>query len=182
MRKFFITSLTLFSFSIAKAQEERVHKNALKINPLSLFALTGNVSYERAISRNKTFQLGAFYSGVRLSDLKYNGYGFTPELRFYFAAGKEAFNGLYAAPFARYQSINLMLKETGDRATFDAIGGGAIIGWEKMWNGAFTLDVFAGPAYYDGKLKANIDEDEFNTGLLGNRFTVRAGMAIGWGF
>src|SRR3712207_6955264 len=46
----------------------------------------------------------SFYSSFGLSDLKYSGYGITPEFRFYFAGRAEALNGVYVAPFARYQS------------------------------------------------------------------------------
>lgn len=64
----------------ALAQE--TPRQALKINPLSLFFLTGNVSYERAVKEDQSFQVGLFYTGVSISEVKYSGIGVTPEYRF----------------------------------------------------------------------------------------------------
>ncbi len=157
--------------------------NAIKLNPLSLALMTGNVSYERAVSENQSVQLGVFYSGVSLGGLKYSGLGITPEYRFYFAGQKEALNGVYAAPFLRYQNFSLTEKDTESKATFSSFGGGATIGWQKMWNSGFTLDLFAGPAFNSGKVKATDGEsDEFDVKAGIDGFGVRTGITIGFGF
>ena len=92
--------------AVSQINAQAVNQNAVKLNPLSLAFATGNVSYERAVNANQSVQLGAFYSGVGISGLKYSGFGITPEYRFYFAGAKEALNGVYAAPFARYQNFS----------------------------------------------------------------------------
>ncbi|MDQ3844228.1 MAG: DUF3575 domain-containing protein [Bacteroidota bacterium] len=183
MKKIIFPLLMVSLISSARAQDEEViRKNAIKINPVSLFALTGNVAYERAVSQNKTLQVGGFYSGVNFSGLKYSGYGITPELRIFLTGEKQAFNGVYVAPFIRYQNFRITNKENSNKTSFQAAGGGATVGWEKMWNGGFTLDVFAGPAYYNGKFKNDADEDAFDLKLGLNGFTFRAGLMIGFGF
>ncbi|HEX2608336.1 MAG TPA: DUF3575 domain-containing protein [Flavisolibacter sp.] len=162
--------------------QEATKKNAIKLNPLSLAFLTGNVSYERAVGSNQSINLGVFYSGISFDNLKYSGFGLTPEYRFYFAGKKEALNGVYAAPFVRFQSFNLEDKDAGDKTTFTTIGGGATIGWQKMWNSGFVLNLFAGPSYSSVKFKNDSDEDEFDIKGAFKGFGVRTGLTIGFGF
>jgi hypothetical protein len=182
MRKMTLV-LAFIAATIAVQAQSGVHSNAIKLNPLSLALLTGNVSYERAVSANQSFQIGLFYSGLTISDLKYSGLGITPEFRFYVAGKKEALNGVYVAPYARYQSFNFKDKITDDKATLSSVGGGAIIGWQKMWNSGFVLDIFAGPGYNAGNVKYDDENDnEFDVkgGIKG--FGFRTGLSIGIGF
>lgn len=96
MKKVLFAAALLVAVSGLKAQDNGA-QNAIKLNPLSLIFATGNVAYERAVSENSSIQLGVFYSGVSISDLKYTGLGITPEYRFYFAGNRQALNGVYAA-------------------------------------------------------------------------------------
>lgn len=180
MKKIFAAVFLLVAACSLNAQD--VKQNAIKLNPLSLFAATGNVSYERAISANKSIQLGTYYSGVSINDLKYSGYGITPEMRFYFAGAKQALNGVYAAPFLRYQSFNLKNKDTQDKTSFNSFGGGATIGWQKMWASGFVLDIFAGPSYNNGKFKNDGDEDAYDLTFGVDGFGLRTGITLGFGF
>ena len=145
---------------VTGASAQNTKQNAIKLNPLSLAFMTGNVAYERAINSNQSIQLGGFYSGVSFGGLEYSGWGVTPEYRFYFAGAKEALNGVYAAPFVRYQSFTLTEKESQLETSFSSIGGGATIGWQKMWKSGFTIDLFAGPSYNSGKFKNETDEEQ----------------------
>src|SRR5438128_1855847 len=116
-----LLALSLFAIVSATKAQEAGRSNAVKLNPLSLFLATGNVSYERAVSHNQSFQLGGFYSGVGLGDIKYSGFGLTPEYRIYFGGHKQALNGVYAAPFARYQNFTLKDKSSSDKTTYSTI-------------------------------------------------------------
>ncbi len=178
--------LLLFAFialpGMHLSAQDGPHPNAIKINPLSLFLATGNVAYERAVTDNQSFQIGAFYSGVGLGDIKYSGLGITPEYRFYFAGRKEALNGVYAAPFLRYQSFSLKNKSSANEAKYSSFGGGATIGWQKMWDSGFVLDLFVGPSMNSGKFKNNSDEDEFDISSGIDGFGVRTGITLGFGF
>lgn len=179
MKKVLLVALLAISVG-AFAQDGQ--KNVIKLNPLSLLVKTGNISYERQIGANQSFQIGGYYSGLSLGDIKYDGFGITPEYRFYFGAQKRAFNGGYVAPFVRYQNFTIKDKETSDKATFNSIGGGAVIGYEKMYKSGFVLDIFAGPSYNSVSFKNNSSEDQFDIkgGIKG--FGIRSGIAIGFGF
>ncbi|HUR10234.1 MAG TPA: DUF3575 domain-containing protein [Flavitalea sp.] len=181
MKRLFVVAALIAVVTGSQAQEAG-RSNAIKINPLSLIFATGNVSYERAIGTKTSVQLGGFYSAFGTSSLKYSGYGFTPEVRFYFAGQKQALNGVYAAPFVRYQSFNLEEKASTNKTTFTTMGGGATLGWQKMWGSGFVLDLFAGPAYNKAKFKNENDEETFNVSAGLSGFGVRAGITLGFGF
>lgn len=176
----FVLALVAGSFAASAQMSDRA--NAVKLNPLSLALMTGNVSYERAVSDNSSIQLGVFYSGVSISGLKYSGLGVTPEYRIYFGGQKQALNGVYAAPFLRYQNFSLTEKESNDKASFTSFGGGATIGWQKMWPSGFVLDLFAGPAYNSGKVKTDAEGEDFDIKAGIDGFGVRTGLTIGFGF
>lgn len=180
MKKLLIIAGFLAVMTNVNAQGAK--QNAIKLNPLSLAFLTGNLAYERAINHNQSFQIGSFYSGVSIGGLKYSGFGITPEYRVYFAGAKEALNGVYVAPFVRYQNFTLKDKTTDYQTTFSSIGGGATIGWQKMWKSGFVLDLFAGPAYNSGKFKNSSDSTQLNLSFGMNGFGVRTGITIGFAF
>jgi len=181
MKRFFVITALIAVVTGAQAQEQG-RSNAVKINPLSLILATGNVSYERAVGAKSSVQLGGFYSGVGLGDLKYSGWGLTPEFRYYFAGQKQALNGVYVAPFVRYQNFKITDKSTTNTTTFTTMGGGATLGWQKMWGSGFVLDIFAGPAYNSATFKNDNDENMFDvsSGLSG--FGARVGITLGFGF
>jgi hypothetical protein len=181
MKRILLVAVLFAAVSGVKAQDAP-NQNAIKLNPLSLVFATGNVSYERAVGENQSVQLGVFYSGVSLSGIKYAGLGITPEYRFYFGGKRQALNGVYAAPFLRYQNFSLKEKESGDKATYSSFGGGAIIGWQKMWDSGFVLDLFAGPAYNSGKFKNDSEGDEFDISGGIDGFGLRTGITLGFGF
>jgi hypothetical protein len=174
--------ITAFAAAVFGANAQEGNKNAVKINPLSLFLATGNVSYERAVSENQSFQLGLFYTGVGISDLKYSGLGITPEYRFYIAGHKQVMNGVYVAPFLRYQNFSIKDKSTDDKVSFTSMGGGALLGWEKTWGSGFVLDIFIGPSYNSGKIKEDVDEEDWDVASGIDGFTLRTGITLGFSF
>lgn len=182
MKKISIVATCMVGSICLSAQDDVTHKNAIKLNPLSLVFATGNVAYERVVTRNTSIQLGVFYSGVSISGLKYTGLGITPEFRVYIAGDKQALNGVYVGPYVRYQSFSLKDKNSNDEAKYTSVGGGAIVGWEKAWSSGFVLDVFAGPAYNSGKVKERTGNSNFNVAGGIDGFGLRAGINIGFAF
>lgn len=157
-------------------------KNALKFNPLSLLALTGNVSYERALSNNLSVQLGGFYSGAGLDDISYQGFGLVPEIRFYMAGQQRLLNGLYLAPFGRYQNLSVTNKSIGNKAAVTTLGGGVVAGYQKHWESGFLLTVFAGPSFNQLRFRNDNQKDEFDLRTGTNGFGLRTGLTLGFSF
>lgn len=179
MKKFI--TLSLAAFTVFAAQAQQSPRNALKINPISALIKTGNISYERAIAKNQSVQLGAFYSGFGIGDFKYDGFGITPEYRYYFGGEGKVLNGGYVAPFARYQQFSIGEKNSNAKAKFETIGGGAVMGWAKSWDSGFVLDLFAGPSYNNIRFKTGQESDfDVKAGIKG--FGLRTGISIGFTF
>jgi hypothetical protein len=181
MKKILFAAAALVAFTFS-ASAQRQQNNALKMNPVSLLVKTGNISYERAISKNQSIQLGAFYSGFSVEDVTYSGFGITPEYRFYFGGQKQALNGGYVAPYVRYQDFTIEKATEKAKADFTTLGGGAIIGWQKTWSSGFIVDVFAGPSYnhLEFDVKENAEEFDVKSSIKG--FTLRTGITIGFTF
>lgn len=179
MKKYFtLVCLVAAAFT---AQAQYAPKNALKLNPVSVLVKTGNVSYERAITKNQSAQLGVFYSGLGLGDFKYEGFGLTPEYRFYIGGNKEVLNGGYVAPFARYQQFEIGDKTSDAKAKFETMGGGFVLGWAKTSKSGFVFDIFAGPSYNNIKFKSGQESDfDIQGGIKG--FGLRTGVSIGFTF
>ncbi len=155
-------------------------KNAIKVNIFSPIVRTGSFFYERALSDGASAQLGFFYTGYKVSDTKFSGYGITPEFRFY-PSRNEDMKGFYLAPFLRYQSFSLS-DELNNEATFSSFGGGVLIGGQFLFGNIVTLDIFIGPAYNSGSTKVKSGSaDTFSLGSF-DGFGVRPGVTVGIAF
>jgi hypothetical protein len=177
------------------ANQAKAQDNVVKVNVLSPMVKTASLFYERAISENKSVQLGFFYTGFEVTDTKFSGFGITPEMRFYFG-DKGAPAGFYVAPFARYQNFTLTTPSIGyynangefvpstkdDEATLSTIGGGVIGGKHWIFGERFSLDIFAGPQINAGSVEVKSgNESSFSTGSF-DGFGIRTGVTIGLAF
>jgi hypothetical protein len=163
-------------------------KNAFKVNIFSPLVSSVSVFYERALSDATSAQLGFFYTGFKVSDTKFSGFGVTPEFRLY--PGKsEDLKGFYLAPFIRYQSfkletpaLDINLMEYTAKATFSSFGGGLLIGGQFLFGNIVTLDIFIGPSYNAGSVKVDVgSENDFSLGSF-DGFGARGGVTIGIAF
>ncbi len=192
MKKAALLILFIGVLNSAKAQE-----NVLKINIFSPIVRTASLFYERALNEKSSAQLGFFYTGYKISDTKFSGFGITPEYRYYLT-GDDVLRGVYIGPFIRYQNFTLKntyfesnydsngnyLGETekDGKATLSTIGGGVLIGHQWLFNDKISLDVFLGPSFNAGNLKVNSgSEDVFSTGAF-DGFSVRFGLTFGYAF
>jgi hypothetical protein len=166
----------LFTSNTVQAQE-----NVLKWNFLSALVKTANFSYERALSDNSSFQLGLYYTGFSIENTNWRGIGITPEYRFYISG--EVLDGVYVAPFLRYQNISLTNDGSDGKATLNSFGGGAVIGRQWLFGEKFTLDIFLGPSYTTDNVKVDSGSDNivYETGSL-TGFGLRTGLTFGFAF
>ncbi len=155
-------------------------QNVIKINILSPIVKTFNIQYERALNANSSVQLGFFYSGFSTGDTKFSGFGITPEYRFYLSES-EAPEGVYIAPFLRYQSFTIKDDITVSEADFSAFGGGVILGKQWIFKEKIALDVFIGPTYSSGTVNLKSGSDSFDTGAF-DGFGLRTGICFGLKF
>ena len=140
----------LFAMSGSENQD---HNNVLKINTLTLILGSGTIYYERKIDDNLSAQLGTTYLSYTFSDTKFTGLNIVPEVRFYFQ--DNAVNGVYAAPYLRYQNFSLKNTETETSATYSNFGGGGSIGRQWITDSGFSFDLFFGIHYGAGKVSGS---------------------------
>jgi len=180
MRKIQLLSVVMFVMLAGAAIAQP--KNAIKINLLSPVARTLNLAYEHAINENGSFQIGFYYTGVKVSDTKLSGFGITPEYRFYLSQSP-APNGFYVAPFLRYNSFTAEdnVSSTVNKATVTQFGGGAVVGRQWVFKERVTFDMFIGPKYQNSTVKVTSGTDSFS-GSLFNNFGIRGGITLGLAF
>lgn len=177
----------------AQAQAQQPKRAVIKVNPISAFAATGSGFLEYAITDNLSAQLGASITGISVSDVKFRGYGFTPEVRYYFSENKVAPSGPYVAGYGRIRSFKLTAEKKDEEgrtysATYKPAGAGVAIGNQWVFNSGFTFDMFLGAGYNGGNLKVNVGtEEDFDAGIIGDMlvgggFSLRPGIAIGFNF
>lgn len=216
MKKTFTFILALLlAFTAMKAQDAAAggggdQRFAIKINPLSIFVLTGNIQAEAAISDRMSVQLGVFGTSLTLGAsgndasgrVGYNLFGITPEVRFYLLKSKNAPRGLYAAPFARFQTGKVFATSTVFDPTTNSnisadvtsrllsFGGGATIGYQLVTRGGFVFDVFTGPQFAAASVDLSAecdgcDGDEEISAVgrsIGAGLGLRFGIALGYAF
>lgn len=174
--KFLLMAFVFAAFALSANAQGSV----IKLNIFSPIVSTFNVQYEKTTKADQSFQLGFFYSGYSSGDTKFNGFGITPEYRFYLS-DTDAPQGVYMAPFLRYQSFNASNNSTNTKGSVTAFGGGVILGKQWIFKEHISLDIFLGPSYYSSNVKIDsgsptIDATPFDG------FTVRAGVCFGYAF
>lgn len=178
-----ILTLTLICLvALSSLAQESEEKNVLKVNTLSLFLGTGSVFYEREISDLTSAQLGFGYLNVKLGDTKFTGLILTPEVRLY--VKKNAIDGFYLAPYARYHRFSVENADLGTKGTLTGFGGGLLFGRQWITNSGFTMDLFFGGHYGNSDIKVETtgaSADSFDKNFF-EGFKMRIGFAIGFAF
>ncbi|WP_205504280.1 DUF3575 domain-containing protein [Rufibacter psychrotolerans] len=169
-----LASVILFLPQVSKAQQV-----TLKANILSPLVKTGSFFGEVAFSPQMSAQLGFFTTGISVKDTQFNGFGVTPEVRYFFAAN--APSGLYGAGYLRYQDFDLTRQDTQAQGALTSFGGGALLGYQLIIGKHFVADVFAGPGFNAATVKGDGGENNFDLGTFGG-FSPRAGLALGIAF
>jgi opacity protein-like surface antigen len=180
MKKILLAAAVLCVGITAINAQKVSQENNFKVNILSPIVRTGSVFYERKLGESTTGQLGFFYTGYSIDNLKLRGFGITPEFRYYASPDKGAMNGFYLAPFARYQ--NYTLTEDANKGTFSSIGGGLLIGNQWMLKGGINIDLFIGPSISTGSIKVKSGTDNFDLPFGLEGFGVRSGLTVGIAF
>lgn len=176
MKKTLLITLTLFSLASFTSSAQDA-KSAFKINPLSALLRTGSVFYEHKLSKKESFQLGAAYLGLKIEDVKFSGFSVTPEYRYY--PKENALSGLYIGPYLRYQ--NLTVKDETSKGSYSSVGGGVVLGRQWVYKSGFVLDLFFGPSYNSGKVKADDGSEEPDVSVSAiDGFGIRTGILIGF--
>ena len=175
MKKLFLSliAMAIFSSLVVNAQKTNVIKTSLT----APFLKTGLVAYERVINEDMSAQLGFYYTSSNLGDLNFSGFAVTPEFRYYLSEEKVAPNGAFLAPFIRYQSFSLTNNQDHG-ATANTIGGGILIGIQRVFKDKISLSAFIGPSYRKIDVKYDDPTQSFELSF-NNNVWARAGVNLG---
>ena len=186
MKKLLLSSVMIIVLCTG-ALEAQVKQNLVKTSLTSVFFRTYVLAYERVFNADMSVQLGAYYMGWSVGDAQLDGFAVTPEFRYYLSEKKDAPSGGFIAPFVRYQSYSLTSKDLdqGDpeyaKGTLSAIGGGILVGYQRLFKETISLSAFIGPAYNSGDVEYESNEGAFDVDLF-DGFGVRAGVNLGFAF
>lgn len=167
--------LAVFCISATlNAQKSNVIKTSLTSPFLNTFVL----AYERVLNEDMGAQVGFYYTGANVLEARFTGFSITPEFRYYLSETRTAPDGAFIAPFLRYQNFSIEDSEASGNGTFTAIGGGLLIGIQRVFKETICLSAFIGPAYVSPTIEyEDPDQQFFNRGDGG--FWARAGINIG---
>jgi len=182
MKKIAIAVLSLLIMSSVLYAQDTQKMNVVKTDLFSVIIRTGVVKYERALNEHMSVQLGFFYTGFhpRDSQSELNGWGITPEFRFYLS-DTPAPAGTYIAPNFRYMKLDVYDGETMQSGTFTNSSLAFNLGKQWLFKNVVTLDAWVGPSY--NFRKVSDITGEVDTGIEeANGFGLRIGLALGIAF
>jgi hypothetical protein len=172
-----------FSMLILTTALHAQKMNVVKTDLFSAFLRTGVLKYERAFTEDISAQLGFFYTGFtpRDSDTKLNGWGITPEFRYYLSS-TPAPNGTYLAPNFRYMSVTVSDPVENAEGTLTSLGFAVNLGKQVVLKDIIVIDAWVGPVYAFRSVSTSAEG--VDTGPLPevDGFGIRLGIAIGLAF
>ena len=176
LNRIFLVLVAVFCVTMSVNAQKQ---NVIKANLMSPLVRTGSFFYERALNEDMSVQLGFFYSGASISDTKFRGFGITPEFRLYLSESRQAPAGIFVAPYLRYQNFDLSVVGDLSSATYSAMGGGLLVGTQRVLSNIISLEAYIGPSYSSGNIKVNAGENyNWDTGFF-DGFGVRFGFTVG---
>jgi hypothetical protein len=173
--------LLILGFAVSSSAQDQPtvapEKNVLKVNVLALIIRTGAVFYEREISDVTSAQLGIAYVNYTIDETKLDGFGITPEMRFYIR--KNALDGFYVGPYLRYNSFGF--DDGSSTGRYKAFGGGVSFGRQWIFKKGFVIDVFFGGHYTNGNFELTSGTETPDLTKV-EGFNIRTGFALGFAF
>jgi len=189
----------LLAAGVAQAQT-----NVLKVDIFQPIVNTLALSFEHKLSPSSSFQIGlagTFSYKEEGGGFSYNnsgspqtsGFAITPEYRYYLSERREAMEGFYAAPYARYQYLsqkgsytNVAGYTQAYNASLNSFGLGLIIGRQWIFKQRFSLDAYIGPGYTFAGISS--DRPDYSPaksdfwGYYDGNYDLRGGLTFGLAF
>jgi hypothetical protein len=162
--------LFLFAF-VVFAISLNAQDNVIKANPLGLAFGNFNATYEKVLNDKTSVLVKGNYI-YRLFGVDVSSFGLGAAYRFYITNAKKPVPaGFYAQGQANFTFGSV------DEFNYTAIGIGAQIGYQWVWDSGFVLDLGIGPAY----TILSGETDSFGSSS-GGGILPSATLAIGYAF
>lgn len=173
MKRLIVCALALFTFAFANAQAKNA---AIKANPIGLAVGIINLGYEGAVNESSSYQVSALYYGIEFGSTSLEGFGISPEYRWYTG---DALKGFYYGPVIGYASLSVEDGDSkGSASTFNA---GGQLGWNWLLGKEdnFVINLGLGAVYSSTSVKVDEGEDNFDLGSL-DGFVPALAFSIGY--
>ncbi len=187
---------------------EKEYNFTIKTNPLSALGgpfwvvvvpITGEykVLFEAAVSEKASIQVGAGYlgpsilinldeltsEGGEISGIKTSGFRGQGMFRYFISRDLSAPEGFYLGPHVSYAAAKLESKDNPDDNIKAAkLNLNAVIGYQLITSGGFTLDIFTGMGFVSKKWEisgTDFDEDTFKDK---SSISIPFGFSFGYAF
>jgi hypothetical protein len=183
-------------------------KFTVKTNPLAalggpfwlvIIPLTGEYKglFEIAVSQKSSVQLGVGYIGpsilINLDDLtkadagseitgiKTSGFRFQGWYKYFLSRDLKAPEGFYLGPHVSYASANIKNKKDNTQSIgATKLNINAVIGYQLITSGGFTLDIFTGMGFVSRKWV--ITGTDWDTDALKDKASVSIPFAVTFGY
>ncbi|MFY8035403.1 MAG: DUF3575 domain-containing protein [Flexibacteraceae bacterium] len=187
-----LLSLLIFTVgfsSLVLAQDTRMH--TVKVNLHAPWFNSFYMAYEHVLSDDITAGTDFFILGNKYDDVKWSGFGISPEIRFYFKSN--VYSGYYIAPYVRYQYAKItdaITKTTSTGSTVieerieregrhQLFGFGMNFGHNFVFNDRVCIDVYAGPQFQRKHISG---EARPRSAYFNAVYFARVGVNIGFRF
>ncbi len=198
LKSLMLAALLLPAIFISEAQTSSQTRVNIKTNPFAAMVYMIPIGVEVFVSPKLSIGANTFLisseTGVDASYFDQQGFGVSPELRYYFleTETKGQKNKVYFGGMYQYEeTANTTLDRYEDPIPgwSHAIGGSLVFGNQWFFKNRFTLDVFMGPAYMKYVKNANYDTNLAKggfflsmTGAKASGTRVKFGFSIGIAF
>ncbi|MBW6500732.1 MAG: hypothetical protein K0B05_04990 [Bacteroidales bacterium] len=200
--------LTAVPVSAQGTGGEKVYKYTIKTNPLAalggpfwvvVIPVTGEykVLFEAAVAEKSSVQLGVSYIGPsillnldeltseegEISGLKTSGFRGQGMFRYFVSRDLPAPEGFYLGPHVSYATATIKSKDNAeDNIKASKVNLNAVVGYQLITSGGFTLDIFTGMGFVSRKW--DISGSDFDSDTFKNRasVTIPFGFSFGYAF
>jgi hypothetical protein len=187
MKKLLLLLILSIGLSVGvQAQDTRMH--TVKVNLHAPWFNSFYMAYEHVLSDDITAGTDFFILVHSYDDVKWSGFGISPEVRFYFKSN--VYSGYYLAPYVRYQNVKItdQIRVDNGFGGYDVkdregrhqlLGFGLNLGHNFVFNDRISIDVYAGPQF-QRKFESGDAKDRslyFNAKYFG-----RVGLNVGFKF
>ena len=189
-----------------KAQEEKNFKFTVKTNPLAalggpiwavIVPLTGEykVLFEAAVSEKSSIQVGASYLGPSLlinldqlaseegeiSGVRTSGFRGQGMFKYFLSRDLQAPEGFYLGPHFSYAAATIENKDnSSNNIKAKKLNINAIVGYQLITSGGFTLDIFTGMGFVSKKWE--IAGEEWDNEVFKDRTSVGVPFGVSFGY
>ncbi|MEI6184425.1 MAG: DUF3575 domain-containing protein [Bacteroidota bacterium] len=151
-------------------------KNVVKVNPLGLLFGIVDLTYERGLNENSSFEIVPQYGGFTVGDFKYSTIGLGANYKYY--SSGEAVKGFYLSPGLFYSS-GKVTDSYNSSISATNFGIKAVFGKQWIWESGFALDLNGGFGYQSFSYSG---DNSTISGLKGNGIFPSLRLGLGYNF